>query len=139
MRTPSICGDHLGGILHICINRTPGDGSVLKRRMVAEGDGSHLHGAPAHRSATTRQWCRDYLPNFWSKEEYPGNSPGLNPMEQLSAMGDRPKRPQQTGTNNQPRAAKDVAQVCVVTNPAVCALPSRGQYAEPCSQVFVFP
>ena len=71
------------------INRTPSDGSVLERRMVADKskaifmqDGP----APAHRSATAQQWCRDDLPHFWPKEERPGNSPDLNPIEELWAI-----------------------------------------------------
>ena len=38
---------------------------------------------PAHRSATAQQWCRDNLPRLWAKEEWPGNNPDLNPIEEL--------------------------------------------------------
>ena len=38
---------------------------------------------PARRSATAQQLCRDNLPHFWAKEEWPGNNPDLNPIEEL--------------------------------------------------------
>ena len=43
------------------INRTPSDGSVLERRMVADKLKSIFmqDGASAHRSATAQRWCRD--------------------------------------------------------------------------------
>ncbi|XGW32886.1 hypothetical protein V3C99_017417 [Haemonchus contortus] len=36
--------------------------------------------APAHRAKVTQQWCRDTLPGFISAQEWPSNSPDLNPM-----------------------------------------------------------
>ena len=40
-------------------------------------------GAPAHTAIMTQKWCADNLPNFWRKDEWPGNSPDLNPIENL--------------------------------------------------------
>ncbi|XGW33702.1 hypothetical protein V3C99_017823, partial [Haemonchus contortus] len=37
--------------------------------------------APAHRAKVTQQWCRDTLPGFISAQEWPSNSPDLNPMD----------------------------------------------------------
>ena len=59
------------------------------------------------------------------------------PKSDWRAVIDRPVRPRQTEAGNQHCAAGDAAQlVCVIANPAVCALQLRGQYVEPRSQVF---
>jgi len=38
-------------------------------------------GAPAHTARVTQQWCVEHLPGFLRKEEWPPNSPDLNPIE----------------------------------------------------------
>ena len=38
---------------------------------------------PAHTSKLAQEWCSDNLPNFIRKEEWPGNSADLNPIENL--------------------------------------------------------
>jgi hypothetical protein len=38
-------------------------------------------GAPAHTAKKTQQWFRDNSINFIPKEEWPANSPDLNPMD----------------------------------------------------------
>ena len=40
-------------------------------------------GAPVHTAKLTQQWCAENLPNFWRKEDWPGNSPDLNPIENV--------------------------------------------------------
>ena len=38
-------------------------------------------GATLHTANVTQNWCRDYIPNFWSKEMWPPCSLELNPMD----------------------------------------------------------
>ena len=53
-------------------------------------------GAPAHTANSTQEWCSKKFPNLWRKAEWPGNSPDLNPIEnvwaymkeKISEMGD---------------------------------------------------
>uniref|UniRef100_A0A914CGB4 Transposase n=1 Tax=Acrobeloides nanus TaxID=290746 RepID=A0A914CGB4_9BILA len=37
--------------------------------------------APAHKAIETQNWIRDHFPDFISKEEWPANSPDLNPID----------------------------------------------------------
>ena len=37
-------------------------------------------GAPSQSAKITQEWCRTHLSSFWAKEEWPGNSPDLNPI-----------------------------------------------------------
>jgi len=41
-------------------------------------------GKPAHTAKATRQWCKRNLPNFL-KDEWPANSPDLNPLKTYGA------------------------------------------------------
>ena len=45
-------------------------------------------GAPAHTAKATQQWCKRNLPNFIPKDEWPANSPDLNPTENLWSIID---------------------------------------------------
>ena len=65
--------------------RTVSTGSVLKKKMVPEMSSVIFQqdGAPAHASKEAQNWCHDKLPSFWDKDTWPGNSPDLNPIENL--------------------------------------------------------
>ena len=72
--------------------------TILQRRMLADPLKATLmlDGAPADRAKITQEWCRTHLSNFWSKEEWPVNSPYLNPIENLWAilkqkLGEKPQ------------------------------------------------
>ena len=51
---------------------------VNKRRFTCQQDG-----APAQTSKRSQDWCLQNLPNFINKDDWPGNSTNLNPMENL--------------------------------------------------------
>ena len=38
-------------------------------------------GAPAHTAKKTQEWLKENIPNFWSKDIWPPNSPDLNPLD----------------------------------------------------------
>ena len=71
--------------LNHCLKRRRTTGSVTENKMV-ENVGSltfQQDGAPAHTSKLAQEWCSDNLQNFIRKEEWPGNSAYLNPIENL--------------------------------------------------------
>ncbi len=38
---------------------------------------------PVHTTAKNYQWLEEHFPSYWRKREWPGNSPNLNPIENL--------------------------------------------------------
>ena len=55
---------------------TTNDMVVNNMRFIFKQDG-----APAHTYKQAQDWCLQNLPNFINKDNWPGNSPNLNPME----------------------------------------------------------
>ena len=57
-------------------------GSILERSMLPNMSEFFFiqDGAPAHIAKLTQERCSQKLPNFWHKEDWPGNSPDLNPI-----------------------------------------------------------
>ena len=60
-------------------------GSILQRKMVPFPSRAIFmqDGATPHTAKTSQAWCENHLPGFWKKVEWPGNSPDLNPIENL--------------------------------------------------------
>ena len=67
------------------LQRKPNTGSLLQRPMLEKmSDMIFMQdSAPAHTANSTQQWCSENLKAFWSKTEWPCNSPVLNPIETL--------------------------------------------------------
>ena len=70
------------------INRTSDSGIFLERAMLENMSQAIFmqDGAPPHTAKLTQVWCSANLPRYWAKADWPGNSPGLNPIENLWAI-----------------------------------------------------
>ena len=67
------------------MKRSASNGSVLIKKMLPDvSKAVFMHdGAPAHTAKRTQEWCRHRINAFWEKQLWPGNSPDLNPIENL--------------------------------------------------------
>ena len=67
------------------IHRTAETGGVLKCSLMTDTSRAIFmqDGTPPHTAQKTQQWCRQHLPDFWERGVWPGNSPDLNPIENL--------------------------------------------------------
>ena len=61
------------------------NGPVYSRKLVLKRSEAHFmqDGAPTHRAIVTQEWCKKHFSSFWIKDEWPGNSPDLNPIENI--------------------------------------------------------
>jgi transposase len=71
--------------LTAAINRSQENGSVLERKLIPDMSKMIFQqdGAPAHHAKISQEWCEKNLVSFWGKGTWPGNSPDLNPIENL--------------------------------------------------------
>ena len=79
------CANILDKTCKDAVSRKRKTGSTLQRAMTSNMSKIIFmqDGAPAHTAKVTQQKCSDILPSFWKKVEWPGNSPDLNPIENL--------------------------------------------------------
>ena len=69
----------------LAVGRSRKTGNILTRKLLPNMSRAIFmqDGAPAHTNSRTQEWCRNNMPAFWAKGEWPGNSPDLNPIENL--------------------------------------------------------
>ena len=67
------------------MRRTSSNGSILQKKMVDDPSRAIFmqDGAPPHSARQMQKWCSEHFSGFWPKGEWPGNSPDLNPIENL--------------------------------------------------------
>ena len=85
------------------IRRTANSGTILERSMIEKMSESIFmqDGAPAHTAKLTQAWCSEHLPSYWAKVDWPGNSPDLNPIENLwSILADKLSKLPEVSTIN---------------------------------------
>ena len=67
------------------LNRIADTGTVVEMKFMPNMSNAVFmqDGAPAHTANRIQKWCRENLNSFWEKRKWPGNSPDLNPIENL--------------------------------------------------------
>ena len=75
----------LEGSLLPALNRRSRKSEVAESRIVHRRSAATFRqdGAPPHTAKRSQEWCAEHLTGFWGKGEWPGNSPDLNPIENV--------------------------------------------------------
>ena len=78
-------------------------GSILQRKMIENMSDAVFQqdGAPAHHAKKTQEWLKQNIQCFWEKGVWPGNSPDINPVENLWSIVQG-----ELDTMEQPRSVK---------------------------------
>ena len=67
------------------MRRSHATGSTLEKKFMLEMSEAIFmqDGAPGHTAIMTQRWFQSNVNSFWMKDQWPGNSPDLNRIENL--------------------------------------------------------
>lgn len=67
------------------LRRTRETGTILEKKILPDRSECIFmqDGAPSHTATKTQEWLKSHVASFWTKAQWPGNSPDLNPIENL--------------------------------------------------------